>query len=119
MERPCPVYDCDSFVSPRGAATSEAMKRYLLFALTLVAVGVGLIHLQMALRALFVFREGESVWSWITVLAGPGSTLVSAIVAWFSPRIGGACLLLGGGASLFAAIVEGCGPRLVEIALTA
>jgi len=78
------------------------MRRSLHLGLSLVAIGVGVIHLRMALRAVFVFREGEPIWSWVIILAGPGSTLFAALLGWFRPQIGGIWLLAGSVISLLA-----------------
>jgi hypothetical protein len=59
-----------------------------------VGVALGLWHLWLAGHAIFVFREGEPLWSWVFILSGPGATLVCVIVAAWRQRVGGYLLIV-------------------------
>ena len=73
------------------------MNPFFLIVVTAV-IALGVWHLNLALQAIFVFRSGEPLTSWIAILAGPASTLPAAILALLSNRAGGAWLV--GGAAL-------------------
>lgn len=68
-----------------------------LFLITVfVAIALGVWHLNLALQAIFVFRSGEPLFSWIAVLVGPASTLPAAVLAFFVKRAGGYWLVGSG-----------------------
>ena len=77
---------------------------YLFIAAGALALGVW--HLGLALQAIFVFRAGEPLVSWISIIAGPVCTLPAAVLALFSRRWGGFCLS-GSAVISFAAFVVG------------
>lgn len=89
-------------------ATKAAMKRCARYGLSVLLTGMGLVHLRVALRAVFVFGSDEPVWSWVVILAGPGSTLLAAILSWWAPRVGGTWLVAGSVLSMLALLmIEG------------
>lgn len=67
---------------------------------------LGVWHFNLALQAIFVFRTGEPVASWIAVLAGPASTLPAALFALLSRRGGGSWLAIGAVVSFCAFAVD-------------
>jgi hypothetical protein len=58
-----------------------AQSAFLLF-----AVPLGLWHWYLAASAIFVFREGEPIASWIAILIGPALTLPLAILSLWNGR---------------------------------
>jgi hypothetical protein len=88
-------------------ALSAAMKAFLIIAFC-VAIALGIWHLTLALQAIFVFRAGEPIVSWIAILCGPASTLPAALLAIFSRRAG-AYWLIGGGIISFLVFAIGEG----------
>ena len=95
------------------------MKHYLLIASLCVALVVGVWHLDLALRAIFVFRNNEPITSWAAVLLGPGSSLIAALLAIFAKKLGGYWLVVGGCLSLVVFIVgeRGISENLVPFLL--
>src|ERR1700693_4466115 len=83
--------------SEAKAAVCKLMNPTFLVAVC-AAIGLGVGHLNLALQAIFVFRSGEPLTSWIAVLVGPASTLPAAVLALLSTRLGGYWLI--GGAAL-------------------
>jgi hypothetical protein len=81
------------------------MKQGTHVAFSAAAILLGLYHLQIAGNALLVFHEGESLWSWLSVLSGPAATLPAGILALLRPRIGGASLIVGGVISFISSLV--------------
>lgn len=71
------------------------MKRLLLVSLTVAGLALGVWHLRLALDAIFVFRRGEALTSWITMLAGPLSTLPAVVLTLVKRKLGGYWLLAG------------------------
>ena len=63
------------------------MKRYLLIASICIALLLGLWHLNLAMQAIFVFRNNEPLTSWAAILIGPGSTLIAALIAIFTKKV--------------------------------
>jgi hypothetical protein len=63
---------------------------------------IGIWHFGFALKALFVFRQNESLILWIIILTGPLSTLPATIISFFWSRFGGIWLVCGGLVSFFA-----------------
>lgn len=75
-------------------------KRLCKLILIIFSLLIGIWHLGVALKALFVFRENESFLMWITILIGPLSTFPATLASfrWF--RMGGFWLVCGGIVSL-------------------
>ncbi len=82
------------------------MERILKYALLLVGVLVGILHLWLAIKAMFVFRNQEPLSMWIFVLTGPLSTLPAIVTAFIWPRIGGSWLICGSVVSSVAALTN-------------
>ncbi|MEO8306259.1 MAG: hypothetical protein ABI724_19270 [Betaproteobacteria bacterium] len=80
-------------------AAFDYMNPFFLIAVC-VSVLLGIWHLNIALQAMFLFRSGEPLMSWIAILVGPASTLPAAILALWSSRGGGYWLVAGGVISL-------------------
>jgi hypothetical protein len=80
-------------------------RRYLRLLLTLAGIAVGVWHLDLALRALFVFRESEPVSSWIAVSTGPLTTLVATLVGSWQRKIGGTWLIVSGAIALISFVI--------------
>ena len=70
------------------------------------AITLGVWHLNLALQAIFVFRSGEPLTSWIAIMAGPASTLPAAVLALLSNR-GGGYWLIGGAVLSFVVFAIG------------
>jgi hypothetical protein len=70
-------------------------KRVLGLLLVLVGSVVGALHIWMAITSVFVFRQDEPISSWITILAGPFSTLPATWTGGFRHRVA-AIWLIGG-----------------------
>lgn len=81
---------------------SQPIIKYLVFILGLI---IGIMHLKVATKALFVFTEAEPVSTWVLILFGPGSTFPAVLVSFFWPRIGGMWLIGGSIISIVAASV--------------
>lgn len=82
------------------------MERILKYTLLLVGVLVGILHLWLAIKAMFVFRNQEPIPMWIFVVTGPLSTLPAIVTAFFWPRIGGSWLICGSVVSFLAALTN-------------
>src|SRR5664279_476717 len=78
------------------------MNRSIFFVLVAIGVALGLWHLRLALSAIFVFRAGEPLSSWLFIVSGPGSTLLCTLVAAWRPILGGSILI---GLAIASAIV--------------
>lgn len=72
------------------------MRRNALVALVLVGIALGIWHLEYALELVFVFREGEPLTSWLTIILGPLTTLPATVIAIFHRPIAGYWLLISG-----------------------
>ena len=68
-------------------------KRLWSSAVVAIALMLGAYHLRLAMRALFVFREGEPLASWIAVLTGAASTMPAAILSIFKKKAAGMWLM--------------------------
>lgn len=86
--------------------------------LVLVFAGsvVGVLHIWMAISAIVVFRHDEPISSWVTMLAGPCSTLLATWGGGFRPRLG-AIWLIGGAVVSFLFFLPG-GKHLFPFFLT-
>ena len=82
------------------------MERILKYVLLLVGILVGSVHLWLAVKAMFVFRNDEPVSMWIFILTGPLSTLLAVITAFFWPKVGGAWLIFASVLSFTAALAN-------------
>jgi hypothetical protein len=85
------------------------MNRLLIGVLMLAALALGVWHLGLGIRAMFVFRSGEPITSWIVILCGPLSTLPAVIVSCFRRRTAGYWLILGAVISFVALIISESG----------
>ncbi len=82
------------------------MKGILKYALLAVGVLIGSLHLWLAIKAMFVFRNEEPISMWIFVFSGPLSTLPAIVTGFFSPTIGSSWLICGSIVSLVAAFTN-------------
>ena len=82
------------------------MQKKMKYSLLLLGLIVGAIHLRLALKAMFVFRNEESVAMWVFVLFGPLTTLPAVIIAFFWSRTGGGWLIFGAIVSFVAYLVS-------------
>lgn len=80
-----------------------------LVAVLIAAAILGIWHLGMGGRALFVFRNDEPLSSWVWVFSGFISTLPAAALAIFSRRWSAGWLIMGGLISLGALVARGGG----------
>jgi hypothetical protein len=71
-------------------------KRILKLVLFFFSLLIGLWHLGIALKALFVFRNNESLLMWIFIFFGPLSTFPATLASFYWIRMGGFWLVLGG-----------------------
>jgi hypothetical protein len=81
------------------------MKRAALLGAVVVGLVLAAWHLAIARQALFVFREGEPVTSWLALLLGPALTVLGCLLALFRPIAAGVVVVTGGLASAAAFIV--------------
>jgi hypothetical protein len=97
----------------------SAIKSNRVLGLLLVLVGsvVGVLHIWMAITSIVVFRQDEPISSWITILAGPCSTLPAAWAGGFRRRVG-AIWLIGGSVVSFLFFLPGGGRYLIPFLLT-
>jgi hypothetical protein len=72
------------------------MRPFALTIVSLIAVVLGLWHGQLAMQAIFVFREGEPIASWLAIFLGPATTLIASVLAIFMRKPGGIWLIAGG-----------------------
>lgn len=70
------------------------------------ALALGAWHLSLAVEAIWVFRTGESIVSWIAVLTGPACTLPAALLALFKKQVAGYWLV---GSGIFSFLVFAAG----------
>ena len=82
------------------------MRPPIFIVLVVVGSAIGLWHLSLAFGAVFVFREGEPLSSWLFIISGPGATLVCVLVGAWRPLIGGIMLV---GLAVASAIVLAIG----------
>jgi hypothetical protein len=82
-------------------------KRQIIFIVIIIlSIIVGIWHLRLGMKALFVFRQDEPITSWITIFSGPLSTLPAVIFALFRNKLGSGWVVLGGILSLIALFIE-------------
>ena len=72
------------------------LRKFGMLIIFILSLLVGIWHFGFALKALFVFRQDESLILWIIILTGPLSTLPAAIISFFWFRFGGIWLICGG-----------------------
>jgi len=63
--------------------------------LLIVGIPVGLFHWYLASQAVFVFRQGEPVSSWVAILSGPTITLPLVVIGLWFPKWAGIFLIIG------------------------
>lgn len=73
--------------------------------LFLVAFVIGWYHLRMGMKAIFVFRNNEPLASWVSIIAGPLSTLPAVSLALFKRKLAGYWLIVGGFISFVAILL--------------
>jgi hypothetical protein len=76
------------------------VKRAALITICVLSAVLGLWHLQLAMQAIFVLRQGEPITPWLAILLGPAATLLLGITAIFLRKVGGIALIACGIASL-------------------
>jgi Na+/H+ antiporter NhaD/arsenite permease-like protein len=81
------------------------MLKFAKYGLLIGGIVIGIIHLKLVGRALFVLRGDEPLSLRIFLVTGPLSTLPAAITAFFKPGIGSAWLICGSILSFVAASV--------------
>jgi hypothetical protein len=72
------------------------MKKLFLTACFLITFVLGLWHLKIALRAIFLFSNNEPLTSWIAILFGPCLTLIIGIIMIFAKKTGAYSLIAAG-----------------------
>jgi hypothetical protein len=72
-----------------------------------VAAAVGLWHLDTAMRAILVFREGEPWSSWMTMIFGPIATLPAALLSFYRRKVAGYVLIFGAAVSFGIFVLAG------------
>lgn len=82
------------------------MREIIRYGLFIIGLLIGGVHLKLALKALFVFRNSEPISMWVSVIAGPLSTLPAVIFAFFWPKAGGLWLICGAILSLIAITIN-------------
>ena len=82
-------------------------KKLVLLALLLAGFATGIWHHRLGVRAIFVFKGNEPVFTWIAMIAGPLSTLPATVASIFNRKIGGYWLVGGGFLSLLSISVGG------------
>ena len=82
------------------------MKSSFRYAFLIVGILLGLFHLRLAAKALFVFRGDESLLLRLFVLFGPLSTLPASITAFFRPLIGATWLIVGSAVSFLFVVMD-------------
>lgn len=83
------------------------MQRILSYGVLIIGILVGISHLKVGVKTMFVFGVNEPVLAWMFVLSGPLSTLPAVIVAFFWPKIGGIWLISGSIVSIIAITILG------------
>jgi hypothetical protein len=73
---------------------SSARSRSALF-LSVATLFLGLWHLREAVAAIMVFRQGEPLTSWFTIVIGPLSTLPAALTSFVRMKAAGWWLVIG------------------------
>ncbi len=92
------------------------MKRFFPYIFFVLSFAIALLHFKYAIKALFVFRNAETVFVWLTILAGPLSTLPVVICSIVAPRIGAMWLVCGSAVSSISfAASSDAGHGLVDI----
>ena len=76
--------------------------RWIIRAVIMVGLVLGIWHFRLALTSIFLFKAGEPVSSWLAMVTGPCLTLPAILLAIFKERIGGFLLIVGGLVSLIA-----------------
>jgi len=82
-------------------------KKFIFYSALIAGGVIGLWHIKLGVKALFVFKENERVMAWICMLTGPISTLPSILFALFKPRLAGLWLIFSGGISFLAFLIWG------------
>lgn len=68
--------------------------------LLIIGLIIGLIHLKVGLKAMFVMTEKNHISLIFLILLGPLLTLPAVTLSYFRPKIGGILLISGGIISL-------------------
>jgi hypothetical protein len=92
--------------SRTGASYRLWFYRGVLVAMLGGGIILGVWHHQIAGHALWVFRNDEPVSSWVTILAGPLSTLPATLLAGLRRQWGAYWLIAGGLISLGAVLAD-------------
>ena len=81
-----------------GAGASYKLWFYRVVLVAVLGSGIilGVWHHQIGGRALWVFRNDEPVSSWVTILAGPLTTLPATLLAGWRRQWGAYWLIAGG-----------------------
>lgn len=84
---------------------TESHATFILYVATIIGFVIGLWHLYLAQKAIFLFKEGEHWTSWAYMLCGPLSTLPAMVISLFKRKFAGIWLILGSIVSTFIFIV--------------
>ena len=90
-----------------GVKPTGCTKNHLYYYAFAVGCIIGVWHITIGLRTLFVFKENEGGVAWICILLGPISTLPANLFSLLKPRFAGLWLIVGGGMSFFASLAWG------------
>lgn len=82
------------------------LKPIIKYILLLIGIIVGIFHLKQGIKAMFVFRTNEPITMWVSVIAGPLSTLPAVLLSFFLPKIGGVWLVCGAALSFAAFLIN-------------
>jgi len=88
------------------------LRKFGIFFILIISLLFGIWHFGFAIKALFVFRQNESLILWIIILTGPLSTLPATVISFFWFRVGGTWLICGGLVSFVASLFVETSDRL-------
>lgn len=71
----------------------------------LIGILLGLWHAELAMQAVFVFRQEEPLTSWLSIALGPATTLIASVIAIFFRKTGGIWLVASGAASFVVFVI--------------
>lgn len=99
------------------------MNRHVSTAFVIIGFVLAIWHADLAIQAIMVFRSGEGLMSWATILLGPVTTVIAAIVAVFSRKVGAYLFIVGsiGSFAFFSvgerSVSENTMPFLVKVSI--
>ena len=96
---------------------TNSTRRITTYAVYIFGCLIGLYHLRIATLAIFLFRNNEPAVSWLSIIAGPLSTLPIVLLSFVKKQLAGYWLIVSAFISLTAFLNINDGVDLAKLAL--